>query len=92
MKTYKDNLPLEYNPRYDIGPKVILGFINSEKQVEIADHTNIKTIYIPLLHLGEKELGSLKIKLHEALPDAYQEWIVDAGPDRGFGLFVIKNI
>ncbi len=89
MEKYTDTLR-EHKPRYQIGPKVVLAWVDSEKQIQVEKLSQTKDITFPLHTLSDEEWEQLKIALHSALPHASQEWVIDGGK-RGLGLFGIKN-
>lgn len=89
MEKYTDTLR-GHEPRYQIGPKVIFAWVDSEKQIQVEELPQTKDIIFPLHTLSNDEWDQIKTSLNAALPNASQEWVIDGG-ERGKSLFRIKN-
>lgn len=89
MEKYTDTLR-EHKPQYQIGPRVVLAWVDSEKKIQTEKLSSIKDITFALHLLSDEEWSQIKSALATALPNASQEWVIDGG-ERGKGLFRIKR-
>lgn len=85
MEKHIDILPLGASSRYHF-PKCTIAFIDEGGGVKIlAEFEGYLTI--PIQKLSEQDISNAKKDLAILLPNATEEWIVDAGNDVGVGLF-----